>query len=118
MEMFRCKSDSFLPDDNSASMPWDPREPHLDRLAEWRAQHAPNRPSTYKRVLVTGGAGFIGSHLVDRLMKEGHDVIVIDNLFTGALFFFGDRMSGIRYECCVLRERGTRIAYALVLVIR
>jgi UDP-glucuronate decarboxylase len=36
-----------------------------------------------KRILVTGGAGFVGSHLVDRLMKMGHLVIVVDNLFTG-----------------------------------
>ena len=35
------------------------------------------------RVLVTGGAGFVGSHLVDRLMMQGHEVIVIDNFFTG-----------------------------------
>jgi dTDP-glucose 4,6-dehydratase len=35
------------------------------------------------RVLVTGGAGFLGSHLVDRLLAEGHDVIAMDNLITG-----------------------------------
>ena len=35
------------------------------------------------RVLVTGGAGFLGSHLIDRLMKQGHDVICLDNFFTG-----------------------------------
>ncbi|WOI56629.1 UDP-glucuronic acid decarboxylase family protein [Palleronia sp. LCG004] len=36
-----------------------------------------------KRILVTGGAGFIGSHLVDRLLGEGHEVLCVDNLFTG-----------------------------------
>lgn len=35
------------------------------------------------RTLVTGGAGFLGSHLCDRLIKEGNDVICVDNLFTG-----------------------------------
>lgn len=37
-----------------------------------------------KRVLVTGGAGFLGSHLCDRLIAEGNDVICADNLFTGS----------------------------------
>jgi UDP-glucuronate decarboxylase len=37
-----------------------------------------------KRVLVTGGAGFLGSHLIDRLLGLGHDVVCADNLFTGS----------------------------------
>ncbi|CAD6199487.1 unnamed protein product [Caenorhabditis auriculariae] len=38
---------------------------------------------TRKRILVTGGAGFVGSHLVDKLMSDGHEVIALDNYFTG-----------------------------------
>ena len=37
------------------------------------------------RTLVTGGAGFLGSHLCDRLLQEGHSVICADNLITGSL---------------------------------
>lgn len=46
-----------------------------------RVKHLPHNER--KRVLVTGGAGFVGSHLVDRLMLMGHEVIVVDNFFTG-----------------------------------
>lgn len=37
-----------------------------------------------QRVMVTGGAGFLGSHLCDRLVAEGHDVLCVDNLYTGS----------------------------------
>ena len=35
------------------------------------------------KILITGGAGFLGSHLTERLLREGHDVLVVDNFFTG-----------------------------------
>jgi nucleoside-diphosphate-sugar epimerase len=38
--------------------------------------------SSLKRILVTGGAGFLGSHLCERLVEQGHDVICLDNFFT------------------------------------
>ena len=42
--------------------------------------------TSLKRILVTGGAGFLGSHLCDRLVAQGHDVICLDNLFTSQKF--------------------------------
>lgn len=42
------------------------------------------RDLTVKRILVTGGAGFLGSHLCERLLDRGHDVLCVDNFFTGA----------------------------------
>ena len=38
---------------------------------------------TRTRILVTGGAGFLGSHLCERLLAEGNDVLCVDNYFTG-----------------------------------
>ncbi len=43
-----------------------------------------NSTPTHKRILVTGGAGFLGSHLCDRLIDQGHDVLCVDNFFTGS----------------------------------
>jgi UDP-glucuronate decarboxylase len=39
---------------------------------------------TMKRILITGGAGFLGSHLCERLLREGNDIICLDNFFTGS----------------------------------
>ena len=44
---------------------------------------SPRNYSTRRRVLVTGGAGFLGSHLCDRLIEQGCDVLCVDNFFTG-----------------------------------
>ena len=42
------------------------------------------RLGTSKTCLVTGGAGFLGSHLCEKLLAQGHEVICLDNLFTGS----------------------------------
>ena len=39
--------------------------------------------SIRKRILITGGAGFLGSHLAERMLNDGHDVLIVDNFFTG-----------------------------------
>jgi UDP-glucuronate decarboxylase len=51
-----------------------------------------------KRILVTGGAGFLGSHLIDRLIAAGHDVLCVDNLFTGAKRNIEHLLSHPRFE--------------------
>ena len=55
------------------------------------------------RSVITGGAGFLGSHLADRLLAEGHEVLVLDNLLTGALsniehLFRNDQFTFVHYD--------------------
>ncbi|HUG12324.1 MAG TPA: UDP-glucuronic acid decarboxylase family protein [Opitutaceae bacterium] len=50
------------------------------------------------RILVTGGAGFLGSHLCDRLIKDGHEVVCLDNLFTGQRSNVAHLMSNPAFE--------------------
>ena len=62
------------------------------------------------RITVTGGAGFIGSHLVDRLIEDGHTVQVIDNLYTGNKDFVHSKAQFVELDirdpsvCSVLEE--------------
>lgn len=51
-----------------------------------------------KRILVTGGAGFLGSHLCDFLLKEGHEVLCVDNLFTGSRRNISHLLQNPRFE--------------------
>jgi UDP-glucuronate decarboxylase len=55
------------------------------------------RTST-KRVLVTGGAGFLGSHLSERLIADGHDVLCVDNYFTGRKTNIAHLLDGTHFE--------------------
>ncbi len=50
------------------------------------------------RVLITGGAGFLGSHLTDRFLAEGHEVIVLDNLITGNLQNIAHHFGNERFQ--------------------
>ena len=53
---------------------------------------------TKKKILVTGGAGFIGSHLCRRLLAEGHDVLCVDSLFTGSKDNIADLLPNKNFE--------------------
>jgi UDP-glucuronate decarboxylase len=51
-----------------------------------------------QKILVTGGAGFLGSHLCERLVAEGHDVLCVDNYFTGTKVNIGHLLDSPRFE--------------------
>ena len=55
-----------------------------------------------KRILVTGGAGFLGSHLIDRLLDEGHEVLCVDNLFTGTKRNIDQLLANPRFDSCAM----------------
>jgi UDP-glucuronate decarboxylase len=56
------------------------------------------RDMTRKRILVTGGAGFLGSHLCERLVADGHDVLCVDNYFTGSKVNIAGLLGNPRFE--------------------
>ena len=51
------------------------------------------------RALITGGAGFIGSHLAEKLLAEGHDVTVLDDLSTGSAENIAHLKPNVAFEC-------------------
>ena len=56
------------------------------------------RTAEVRRILVTGGAGFLGSHLCERLLAMGHDVLCVDNFFTGTKDNLGHLLGNPRFE--------------------
>jgi UDP-glucuronate decarboxylase len=55
-------------------------------------------PAVPRRILITGGAGFIGSHLARRLLQVGHEVLVADNFYSGSRSHVADLLSESRFE--------------------
>jgi UDP-glucose 4-epimerase len=66
------------------------------------------------KILVTGGAGFIGSHLAERLVADGHRVTVLDNLSTGSLDNLGALKGRAGFECVIGSVRDASLVHELV----
>src|SRR5437762_7221072 len=86
------------------------QHPHHSCSSRSKAGKRTTQLSKSRRVLVTGGAGFVGSHLVDRLVELGHPVTVLDNFTTGS-----DRnLAGHHDKAAVRIVRGTVLDADLV----
>jgi UDP-glucose 4-epimerase len=66
------------------------------------------------KVLITGGAGFIGSHLAERLVTDGHGVLVLDNLSTGSLANIAGLKDRPGFECVIGSVRDASLVHELV----
>jgi UDP-glucuronate decarboxylase len=88
------------------------------RVLRWRAPSglpsngATGRNDSAKRILVTGGAGFLGSHLIERLLEGGHEVVCVDNFSTGNLQNLGGmlrnkRLSVLEHDIVLPLDAGT-----------
>ena len=58
----------------------------------------PTLRDSVKRIMVTGGAGFLGSHLCERLLKDGHDLLCVDNFYTGSKANVAHLLGNPRFE--------------------
>ena len=68
-------------------------------ISRTRAVDARSLKSIPKRILVIGGAGFLGSHLCDRFLAEGHEVICVDNFYSSTKQNIQHMMGNPSFEC-------------------
>jgi len=66
------------------------------------------------KTLITGGAGFIGSHLAERMLDDGHEVVVLDNLSTGSMENIARLVDHPRFECVIGSVRDQSLVTELV----
>lgn len=92
---------SANPGDNTHGDPPERSEPHQSTMVTATATPSTNllrKMGQFKRVLVTGGAGFLGRHLCRRLIRDGHEVICLDNFFTSQKKDIEDLISHPSFE--------------------
>src|ERR1043165_583303 len=70
-------------------------EPAASRV---RTPRRPMRNEDKQSVMVTGGAGFLGSHLCERLLDEGHEVLCVDNFYTGSRSHIAHLLDNARFD--------------------
>ena len=66
------------------------------------------------KALITGGAGFIGSHLAERMLDDGHQVVVLDNLSTGSMENIEELQGRPGFDCIIGSVRDASLVHELV----